>query len=60
MSTYSAAAEPADSDHDTQFTAGLLFDVADAHVPPRLPKPQAVDGPHLMTAIYQFIYKERT
>jgi hypothetical protein len=63
MSTDAAAypvAEPADPGDDTQFTSGLLFDIADALVAHGYPKPQAADWAHLMTAIYQFIYKEKT
>lgn len=46
-------------DDNTQFTAGLLFDVADVLVRHGYPRPTTRDWAHLMTVIYDFCYRER-
>jgi len=50
--------EPA-VDDNTQFTAGLLFDIADVLVRHGYPQPQTRDWACLMTAVYDFCYQER-
>jgi hypothetical protein len=50
--------EPA-VDGNTQFTAGLLFDIADVLVRHGYPRPTTRDWTHPMTIVYDFCYRER-
>lgn len=62
MSTATDAVYPVPEpvvDDNTEFTAGLLFDIADILVRHRYPRPQTRDWAHLMTAVYDFCYRER-